>query len=74
MGCLYRVSQSSGSQLWLHTGITSICIYLGSDLIDLRCGLGAFQLVLVVKNMPTKAGGITGEGSVPGWEDPLESA
>ena len=30
---------------------------------------GAFQVVLVVKNLPANAGDL---GSIPGWEDPWE--
>ena len=29
-------------------------------------------MVLVVKNPPATAGDIREEGSIPGWEDPLE--
>ena len=31
-----------------------------------------FQVVLVVKNSPAKAGGIRDVGWIPGWEDPLK--
>ena len=34
--------------------------------------LWAFQVVLVVKNLPANAGDIREEGSIPGLEDPLE--
>ena len=32
----------------------------------------AYQVVLVVKNMPANAGEIKDVGSIPGLEDPLE--
>ena len=33
---------------------------------------GAFQVALVVKNPPAKAGDVRDVGSIPGSEDPLE--
>ena len=44
-------------------------IYLGVELQGHMVTLG-FQVALVVKNPPVKAGDVRDMGSVPGWEDP----
>ena len=34
--------------------------------------VGAFQVALLLKNMPVNAGDIRDMGLIPGWKEPLE--
>ena len=34
--------------------------------------VGAFQVALLLKNMPVNAGDIRDVGLIPGWKEPLE--